>query len=129
EIVAFVVGVTFLLAILRLSFLLAPIAAVEHRAGLLQSWRLTKGNAWRIVVILLAIFVPVWILAVAGIWFFVGDAMQKALQDMTATQPWDGKILMQFEAAYAFVFAAVGGVALVVASALQAGATAAAYRT
>jgi len=127
-VVIFVLLVALILAILRLAYLIAPVAAVDHHASLMESWRLTKGSAWRIVLVILGIFLPVAIVAGCAIWFLAGDGLAKAVHDMLAVPPPNSKILMQFESANAFVFACVGGIALVVMAALQAGATAAGYR-
>ena len=127
-VVIFVLFVAFVLAILRMAYLIAPVAAVDHHASLMESWRLTKGSAWRIVLVILGIFIPAAILAGCAIWFLAGSGLANAVHDMQAVQPPNSRILMQFESANAFVFACIAGIALVVMAALQAGATAAGYR-
>jgi hypothetical protein len=42
----------------RLSFFVGPIAVVEERISLGRSWQLTRGNFWRILVVMLAVLVP-----------------------------------------------------------------------
>jgi len=128
-VVVLVLVVAFLLMILRLAFLIAPVAAVAQRASLVQSWRLTSGSGWRIVVVVLCVFVPVLLLAATGLWLWSGNALLSAVHDMMATQPLDATILARFEATHAFGLAAAGGVVLIIMAALQAGATAEAYRT
>ncbi len=128
-IVAFLVLVTFLLAMLRLSFLIVPVAAVEHQASLMRSWSLTSGSAWRIVAIFLGTVLPVAVVTVCAIWFLTGDALSKAVHDMTAVRPVDPTFLFQFYAAHALLLVSVGAAALIVVAALQAGAMSAAYRT
>ncbi len=49
---------------IRLSFLMVPVTVAENRIGIWRSWELTKGNVWRIVGILLAVFVPIIILEI-----------------------------------------------------------------
>ena len=48
----------------RLGFLLVPAAAMEGGFGLERSWKLTKGNFWRIFLIAVATLVPVLIAAI-----------------------------------------------------------------
>lgn len=48
---------------LRLGFLLVPAAVTEGKFGLESSWRLTKGNFWRILAIAAATLLPVVILS------------------------------------------------------------------
>ncbi|MBV9990935.1 MAG: hypothetical protein JOZ72_06535 [Alphaproteobacteria bacterium] len=45
----------------RLSFLLTPVAVAE-RISLTRAWQLTKGNFWRIFVIVLALVIPLVVL-------------------------------------------------------------------
>ena len=52
--------------LVRLGFLLAPAAAMEGGFGLERSWKLTKGNFWRIVAIGLATLLPIVIVAAIG---------------------------------------------------------------
>jgi hypothetical protein len=49
---------------LRLGFLLVPAAVMEDKFGLESSWRLTKGNFWRILAISIATLAPVVLLSV-----------------------------------------------------------------
>lgn len=49
--------------LVRLSFLLVPGAALEGGFGLETSWKLTRGNFWRIVVIDVATLLPVTVVA------------------------------------------------------------------
>lgn len=52
-------GLAMLFVLVRLSFLLVPAAVIEGKIGLERSWKLTKGNFWRILAIGLATMVPV----------------------------------------------------------------------
>jgi hypothetical protein len=45
-------------AAVRLGYLLVPAATEENHIGIEQSWKLTKGNFWRIVLIVLATLGP-----------------------------------------------------------------------
>jgi hypothetical protein len=56
------VGAIIYIAV-RLSFLLTPVAVAE-RVSLTRAWQLSKGNFWRIFVILLALVIPLIILEV-----------------------------------------------------------------
>ena len=47
----------------RLGFLLVPAVAMEGGFGLERSWRLTKGNFWRIVAIVVLTLLPIVIVA------------------------------------------------------------------
>jgi hypothetical protein len=55
----------------RLFFLLAPTVLEQERVSLVPAWRLSQGNFWRIVVIVLAILLPVVVIEYA-IMFGVG---------------------------------------------------------
>jgi len=59
----------------RLSFLLAPVAVAEQRISLIRSWELTKGNFWRIFVIILAIVLPLLVLEIAILGAVYGSSL------------------------------------------------------
>jgi hypothetical protein len=65
--IATLVGLIGCLALIyviaRLGFLLVPAAVMEGGFGLERSWKLTKGNFWRIFLIAVATLVPVMIAA------------------------------------------------------------------
>jgi hypothetical protein len=48
--------------IVRLFFFLPAVIVAEHRISPSRAWDLSKGNVWRIVVLLLAVIVPVCVL-------------------------------------------------------------------
>jgi hypothetical protein len=52
-------------ALVRLSFLMVPAAVAEGGFGIEQSWKLTKGSFWRIVVIALATIIPLTLVCAA----------------------------------------------------------------
>lgn len=128
-IVAFALLITLLLAILRLGFLIVPIAAVEHNASLTRSWALTKSSAWRIVVILLATIFPVAFAAGCAVWYATGNALSNAVHHMTSMHPADPTYLFQYYADHALLLASVSALSLIVTAALGAGAMSAAYKT
>jgi hypothetical protein len=47
--------------VVRLSFLIAPVAVADGRISLIRAWLLTKGNFWRIFAVLLSVFIPLLI--------------------------------------------------------------------
>lgn len=47
----------------RLGLLMPAVATEESRVGLVRSWEMTKGNGWRLVLVLLATALPVVLLA------------------------------------------------------------------
>ncbi len=51
----------FIYVCVRLVFFLPAVVVAEEQIGLARSWELGGGNFWRIVAVLLAVFVPVWI--------------------------------------------------------------------
>ena len=53
-------------SLLRMTFLLPPSVVAEEKGGLKRSHELTKGNFWRIFAIVLALSLPIMMLAVAG---------------------------------------------------------------
>jgi hypothetical protein len=58
--------------ILRLSFLMAPVAVAEGRRTLQRSWELTHGNFWRIFIVLFVILVPFILLEFAYFYWLFG---------------------------------------------------------
>jgi hypothetical protein len=53
-------------AMVRLSFLFAPITVAEEQISLGRGWILTQGNFWRIFAVLLAISVPLFVIYMIG---------------------------------------------------------------
>jgi hypothetical protein len=69
----------------RLSFLIAPAAVAEQRITLIRGWLLTRGNFWRIFVILLSVLVPMLIAEFAYIYATFGwDFLPPAGMQMNA---------------------------------------------
>jgi lysylphosphatidylglycerol synthetase-like protein (DUF2156 family) len=58
--------------VVRLAFLMAPVAVAEGRRTLQRSWELTHGNFWRVFLVLLAIMVPFIILECAYFYWMFG---------------------------------------------------------
>jgi hypothetical protein len=60
---------------LRLFFLLPPIVVVEERVDFLRAWLVSRGNAWRILVVMLAVIVPIVVIQAAAIVLIVGPGV------------------------------------------------------
>ncbi|HEV2562708.1 MAG TPA: hypothetical protein VGT78_11260 [Rhizomicrobium sp.] len=99
-VIVFFLGMIY--ALVRLSFLLIPATVSEGKVGLAQSWKLTKGNFWRIFLIAIATLGPLLLVtlavevAILGPDFFMpkGAAsadfdknMQQMIAQMRATSP------------------------------------------
>jgi hypothetical protein len=67
----------FFYVAIRLCFFIAPVSVVEHDFGLFESWKLSRGNFWRIFAVLFLTWVPILVvvyaidLAVAGQMIFL----------------------------------------------------------
>ena len=120
--------ITFVFSMLRLGFLLAPVAAVEPHVTLTRSWALSRRSAWRLLAVYLCVLVPVALVAGVAIWLLTGSDLLAALHVMTTAKLRDPKILDHFGADHALVLACVSGLVFVLMAALQAGAMAEAYR-
>lgn len=72
----------------RQIFLLAPAIIAEKRLGIGRAWVLSRGNFWRICLIILAIFIPLVALDIAYLSYFMPNALNpngdrtKALTDV-----------------------------------------------
>jgi len=53
-----------LAALIRFGFLLAPIVITERKLGIGRNWNLTRGNSWRIFLVLFGTFIPAIVLTV-----------------------------------------------------------------
>ncbi|MDE1937668.1 MAG: hypothetical protein KGI68_01490 [Alphaproteobacteria bacterium] len=73
--IGFIAFLALIYIFVRLSFLLAPAAVIDGGFGIEQSWKLTKGNFWRIIVIGLATLVPIMLVAVIAQIAIVGPEM------------------------------------------------------
>ena len=70
-------------AAFRLFFFLPAVVVAEERIGLCRSWKLGKGNFWRIFLVILLIVIPIWIVGAIALgltgWPVVfGEAMKLA---------------------------------------------------
>jgi hypothetical protein len=65
----------FIYAIVRLGFLLIPVAAAEEQISLTRSWILARQNFWRIFGVLLSVLVPIYLLHLIGLLAIVGPGL------------------------------------------------------
>ncbi|HEY3638261.1 MAG TPA: hypothetical protein VGK90_08900 [Rhizomicrobium sp.] len=61
--------------ILRFFFLLPPIVVVEEHVNFARAWMLSKGNYWRLLLIVLAVTVPLLIVQSVAIALIVGPGL------------------------------------------------------
>jgi hypothetical protein len=125
--IALVVLAWFWLSMLRLLFLLAPIASVEHRLRLSRAWQLTGGSTLRTFIVLVVVFLPVMIVAWAANRFVlhIGTiGLQPHATPMEVVTH-----VLAFYGANAGSLALISAALAVLNGALLAGASAAAYRT
>jgi len=61
----------YIYSIVRMTFLMNPVAIAEQRISLKRSWALAGGNFWRIIVIILAILVPIMIVQLVVMFGFL----------------------------------------------------------
>jgi hypothetical protein len=124
-----VLFVWYVLAMLRLFFLLAAVASAEHHTRLAHAWSLTRHSTLRVLFVYLGTFLPLALAAAVGLYFLIGpDQWAAAFQAAAQQKAGAPSALAPFYAAHAFVFAAATGLLSLVGGALLAGAAAHAYR-
>jgi len=128
-ILVIVLAVWFVLSMLRLIFLLPPIASAEHRVRLSRAWALTRGSGLRILVVLIGTFLPAMIAFGVAFYYLIGPADVSALFQAFHDHKPGMPPLPAFMAAHAGMLSLLVGVSTAINSALLAGASAAAYRT
>jgi hypothetical protein len=69
---AIVIGCAVTYIATRLSFLLAPVCVAEQRITLIRGWELTRGNFWRIFVVMLGVLIPILIVELVYIYAVYG---------------------------------------------------------
>jgi hypothetical protein len=115
----------------RLFFLLTPATLISRQVDLRESWRLTKGNFWRIFGICVAIFIPLAIIEYALIFAAIGlpDIPPGASQEAQLQAQMNWNIAM-FEAVLKYWYAclAFATVAAPILYGMMAGAQTFAYR-
>jgi hypothetical protein len=79
-----------ILALVRMSFLMVPsIIAEPGKGGLARSYHLTRGNFWRIIVIVLVVYLPVGMVAGAVQSAVIGNSFMGPMMEVL-TQAKDG---------------------------------------
>lgn len=125
--VAVLVSVVATYVVLRLSFLLFPVAAVEDRASLAGAWQLGRGNVVRMFVVTLAIIVPVYAVFAAVEYALLGGALTDAVRTVFSAGAHDPAPFMALLANHAEAISIGSAIMLVVMTALNAGASSSAY--
>jgi hypothetical protein len=131
-----VLGLAMLLAclavlflVLRLTFLLAPVAVTEDHAKLSRAWSLSAGNFWRMLAIFLACAAPVFLLLVAAEYVVIGPQLRDvAHQMMTSGKHPDPAMIFRLGADHLVCLVGIATLGMVIITALFAGASATAYR-
>lgn len=132
-----VVACTMLYIATRLSFLLAPVTIAERRISLVRAWQLTKGNFWRIFVILLVLVIPLLILEavyfvmVFGKDFFAGfhpGMTPDEIAQMQQHQMAASREIMERQARYWYISYPITFLVTTIVYGMFAGASAAAYK-
>ncbi len=125
-----VLAIWFALSMLRLVFLLAPVASAEHRTRISRAWVLTRGSSLRILIVYICTFLPAVIAFGVAFYYLVGPADLSALvQAFHNIKPGNPPPLAAFLSKHAPVLSLLTGIFAAINGALLAGASAAAYRT
>ena len=111
---------------IRFGFFAAPLADAESSARLLQSWTISGGNFWRLLVLSLALWLPVAGFVVMALWSFAGPELFSATA-AAFSAPYDARAFYNVLAEGAVTIAAVWSIALLLINALFAGASASVY--
>ena len=125
---AVVLIVSFALSMLRLFFLLAPVASAEHRTRLSRAWAISHHSTWRILFVCLGTFLPLLVAAGVAAYFLIGPDTLRALGEAVKAKPGDPTPIFRFYADHAAMLATLSAVFGVIGAALLAGASACAYR-
>jgi len=65
----------FCYATVRLGFLILPVTVAEEQVSLTRGWILARGNFWRILAVLLAVLLPLYLVNFIGIIAIVGPQL------------------------------------------------------
>ncbi|MEI9931127.1 MAG: hypothetical protein WDM89_11430 [Rhizomicrobium sp.] len=137
--VIFALGVfcALIYCVVRLSFLLAP-AAVEGPKALRRGWALTRGNFWRIFVLILSVLLPLIVIECLYLYFVVGPDLlvpphmsgmtQQGLEQWNAQRSAGMLALMQRMHDYWYIVYPIGLLFSLIMYGLFAGLSAFAYR-
>ena len=123
-----VLHVALMLSLLRLFFMLAPVASAEHRTRLSRAWAISHHSTWRILFVCLGTFLPLMLAAYAVLYYAVGPNAVQALVHAMQAKPHNAAPLVDFITGHAAMIATFNAVVGVIGAALLAGASATAYR-
>ncbi|HEY1632951.1 MAG TPA: hypothetical protein VGF56_16660 [Rhizomicrobium sp.] len=127
--VAIVLGMVALFLGARFGFYLTALAAAEPHVTLGRAWAMSRGSFWRLAVVQFVLAVPVVLLTAGAIYLVEGDALISTLRTAWSGIPSEGvSALYKLEYEHAGALAGILSVAMLVTSALFAGASSAAYR-
>ena len=73
--IAILGAAALLYALVRLSFLVAPVTVAEEHINLGRGWSLTRGNFWRILAVMLAIGLPIFVVYAIGATALMGGEL------------------------------------------------------
>lgn len=125
-----VLVIWFILSMLRLVFLLPPVASAEHRTRLSRAWALTRSSTLRILIVLIGTFLPAMIVIGVAAYYLIGPAEFAALgQAFQHMKPGNPPPLAGFLSKHAPMLSLIVGISAAINGALLAGASACAYRT
>jgi hypothetical protein len=65
--------------IIRVSYLVVPVTVSENQLNFARGWVLTRGNFWRIFVVLLAVSLPIYLLEILGRLILMGSEVAAVL--------------------------------------------------
>lgn len=71
----------FLYVVVRLAYFIAPVTVVEEHISLTRGWMLTAGNFWRLVAVMLAVALPLFVIYAVGLWAIMGPGLFAPLPD------------------------------------------------
>jgi hypothetical protein len=120
----------FIYGMVRLMFLLTPVVVAESKIGIGRSWKLGRGNFWRMFMVLLAIFLPLLVVEVVALWLLPGfPPMQPGAPEQfrAAMQAWEVNLLGRMNS-YWYIVYPLFGVFMVVFYGILIGAQCFAYR-
>ncbi len=121
----------------RLSFFLAPVAVAERHISLIRGWMLTKGNFWRIFVVILSIVIPLLFVEFTYIYAIYGGSLIPPLgspitpQNLAQWQQHEQQLMLAATARmqhYWYLYYPLGLLFALIFYALFAGVSAFAYR-
>lgn len=79
-------GILFVIyVVIRFGFLLVPAVVAENRLDFAHIWSLTRGNFWRILAVVAAIAIPLWLVESTAALALMGRELQAALPPAQAT--------------------------------------------